>query len=396
MRNASWAFVNDSALTTLCLQFTTRTIAAAGLYIAARHTNFAFPDDEYGRSWWEQLDVDVLEVQKACHRMTDIYENHPLPIPLPRTSEKGLFSTTDKDGEAEAARTRLAVTPIHNRNSYSPSASLGGDSQGVKRDREEAENSEVRGEQDTHKHRNSHNSQSENGATSRPASTIDDPSTNPPSPKRQRMDLSQREPPGQNGHRQDSVDDVQSRIDAIIGSAGDNQPILNQAPQYHPTLSRRPSQQNHHHQQPPPPPPPPPVRRSSSSRSRNSQSHYPQSNRLGSYERGQDRGGSYDRERRSSYDRDRRNSYDQARNGDGRVRVGSYDRDGDNRDNGYEGHRSYDRRQPITEGSSRRSSRDEGPPPMDRWDRDVDGGNDAKGDLKSAEPEGSGSEEGEL
>ncbi|KAF9889137.1 hypothetical protein FE257_007626 [Aspergillus nanangensis] len=78
LRNAAWAFVNDSTFTVLSLQFTARTIAAAALYAAARHCDVAFPDDGSGRPWWEQIDVDLVEVRRACTRMAQLYENNAM------------------------------------------------------------------------------------------------------------------------------------------------------------------------------------------------------------------------------------------------------------------------------------------------------------------------------
>ncbi|KAL2868328.1 putative cyclin [Aspergillus lucknowensis] len=76
LRNAAWAFVNDSMFTVLCLQFRARTIAAAALYAAARHCDIGFEDDKLGQSWWEQIDVDLTEVRRACTRMAELYENN--------------------------------------------------------------------------------------------------------------------------------------------------------------------------------------------------------------------------------------------------------------------------------------------------------------------------------
>ncbi|OJJ39135.1 hypothetical protein ASPWEDRAFT_57642, partial [Aspergillus wentii DTO 134E9] len=78
LRNAAWAFVNDSMFTVLCLQFTPRTIAAAALYAAARHCDVGFQDDDQGRSWWEQIDVDLTQVRRACTRMAQLYENNAM------------------------------------------------------------------------------------------------------------------------------------------------------------------------------------------------------------------------------------------------------------------------------------------------------------------------------
>lgn len=101
LRNAAWAFVNDSNLTTLCLLFPAQTIAAAALYAAARHTEVAFPDDKYGRPWWEQLNLDIVELRKACLVLAEAYEENPLP----RQGEKGLYAKEEGVDDG-GARTR--------------------------------------------------------------------------------------------------------------------------------------------------------------------------------------------------------------------------------------------------------------------------------------------------
>ncbi|KAE8138079.1 cyclin-like protein [Aspergillus pseudotamarii] len=78
LRNAAWAFVNDSMFTVLCLQFSARNIAAAALYAAARHCEVGFEDDASGRPWWEQVDVDLAQVRRACTRMAQLYENNAM------------------------------------------------------------------------------------------------------------------------------------------------------------------------------------------------------------------------------------------------------------------------------------------------------------------------------
>lgn len=74
LRHAAYAFLNDSTYTILCLQFPSRVIAAAALYAAARHCNVAFPDDMEGNPWWEQLDVRVDDLIRACSLIVKIYE----------------------------------------------------------------------------------------------------------------------------------------------------------------------------------------------------------------------------------------------------------------------------------------------------------------------------------
>ena len=76
LRNASWAFLSDSSLTTLCLLFNSRTIAAASLYAAARLTDVELPDED-GRPWCEIQHVKVRDIRRACNMMVDMYEQAP-------------------------------------------------------------------------------------------------------------------------------------------------------------------------------------------------------------------------------------------------------------------------------------------------------------------------------
>lgn len=103
LRNAAWAFVNDSNLTTLCLLFPPRTIAAAALYAAAKHTEVAFPDDEWSRPWWEHLGLEIVDLRRACSVLADAYEENPLP----RQGEKGLYVKEEGVTDDSGARTRL-------------------------------------------------------------------------------------------------------------------------------------------------------------------------------------------------------------------------------------------------------------------------------------------------
>ena len=76
LRNAAWAFVTDSIQTQLCLLCSGRTIAAAALYCAARHSNIAFPDTR-GLPWWEAQHVGLKDMLKACNYMAQNYEHLP-------------------------------------------------------------------------------------------------------------------------------------------------------------------------------------------------------------------------------------------------------------------------------------------------------------------------------
>lgn len=75
LRNAAWAFVTDSNQTQLCLLCSSRTIAAAALYCAARNSSVAFPDNSRGQPWWEAQNVPLKEMLRACTYMATNYEN---------------------------------------------------------------------------------------------------------------------------------------------------------------------------------------------------------------------------------------------------------------------------------------------------------------------------------
>ena len=104
LRNAAWAFVNDSCLTMLCLLFPSRTIAASALYAAAKHCGVLFADDEQGRPWWEAVGVELKSIRRAVNYMAGIYENSPLRGGV----EGGIYERTPEDGDEWAAKTRAA------------------------------------------------------------------------------------------------------------------------------------------------------------------------------------------------------------------------------------------------------------------------------------------------
>jgi protein BUR2 len=105
LRDTAWAFINDSAMTPLCLLYPARTIAAAALYCAAKRSNVAFPDDERGRPWWETEGVKGLDMRKTYNCMAEFYEKTPNLTGTP----DGLFvrSATPLDVDERFAKTRL-------------------------------------------------------------------------------------------------------------------------------------------------------------------------------------------------------------------------------------------------------------------------------------------------
>ncbi|KAI9873328.1 MAG: hypothetical protein M1830_000538 [Pleopsidium flavum] len=133
LRNAAWAFVNDSNLTMLCLLYTSRTIAAAALYAAAKHCGVSFPDDTTGRPWWDIVGVELKNVRKACNYMTGVYENSPLK----GGDSGGMYERTPEDGDEMVAKTRRLAestepSPVPDANSPSLRASsIAGSEQGA-------------------------------------------------------------------------------------------------------------------------------------------------------------------------------------------------------------------------------------------------------------------------
>lgn len=105
LRNAAWAFINDSCLTVLCLLFPSRTIAASALYAAAKHCGISFPDDEYGRPWWDAAGIELKDIRKSCNFMAGVYENAHT-----RSGRDGsIYGRTPEDGDEKDAKTRAIL-----------------------------------------------------------------------------------------------------------------------------------------------------------------------------------------------------------------------------------------------------------------------------------------------
>ena len=117
LRAAAWSFLNDSCMTQLCLQFRARTIAAAAVYAAAKFCgdDTKFPDDDYGRPWWEARGVDIRDIRGACNAMTDLYEHDPTKFKTAASENadgEGIQSIyvglrSPIDGDEDDAKTRL-------------------------------------------------------------------------------------------------------------------------------------------------------------------------------------------------------------------------------------------------------------------------------------------------
>ena len=104
LRNAAWAFVNDSYLTMLCLLFPSRTIATSALYAAAKHCAVTFPDYDHGRPWWNIFDVELEDIRGACNYMASIYAG----APSKGRKEGGMYEQRPETGDGADDRTRAA------------------------------------------------------------------------------------------------------------------------------------------------------------------------------------------------------------------------------------------------------------------------------------------------
>lgn len=220
LRNTSWAFLNDSHITTMCLLHSPRLIAGAALYVGARLAGTTIPDDEQDRSWWEHLGLDIYEIQRACNLMCEVYENPHLP----RVGSKEAYQKEDDLTSFE--KTRSFLSP---RTDMSP-RSVRSTSQGTKRDRSEVDED-----------------QCEEWGMAKTNNAA-------PSPKRPRLESGDARkaqdethtgaPPPQEPGRvvevtKDNIDDVQQRIDNIINASN---PSSNQQSR-RPSLTRRSSSQ---------------------------------------------------------------------------------------------------------------------------------------------------------
>ena len=91
LRNAAWAFLNDSHNTTMCLRFPAKVIAGVAFYGGAAQAKVQLPDDGRGRPWWDHLDLDILDISDAWNLMAECYET----ASLPQQSEKGAYARID-------------------------------------------------------------------------------------------------------------------------------------------------------------------------------------------------------------------------------------------------------------------------------------------------------------
>ncbi|PLB53020.1 cyclin-like protein [Aspergillus steynii IBT 23096] len=306
LRNAAWAFVNDSMFTVLCLQFTARTIAAAALYAAARHCDVGFQDDDSDQPWWEQIDVDLTQVRRACTRMAQLYENNAMqkhsqyypttpiisdegtektripragsPANTPREAHPVNGQKRSREPEDEARGRSESQNPLDSQDPHSdrsPKRQRRGSDAPAPPDRPPSEKTSISPSQSSSARRRSSQSHT-NGHLPPPPAQHRHPHPLPPAPRPySRRDSDSR--PGSNPAPGASVDPIQQRIDEIVQQnmshgAAPAPPTSSRDPprserrssdryrgdweheDHHPDRRRRPSDSGSSSRKPPPPP----------------------------------------------------------------------------------------------------------------------------------------------
>lgn len=236
LRNAAWAFVNDSTYTVLSLQFNARTIAAAALYAAARHCDIGFKDDDLGRPWWEQLDVDLSQVRRACMRIAQLYENNAMQkhsqyyptTPITTSSDEGTEKTRipreNVDSPAGTGTPEVTSSIENNNNNNNNGRKRSREPEADARDRSESANPRDQGPPPMNGERSpkrQRTADAEDASRPRPPHHSSDTYVNgghlaPPPPSYDRQQRPRQGSNGQNGPEGADVDPVQQRIDNIV------------------------------------------------------------------------------------------------------------------------------------------------------------------------------------
>ncbi|KKA27506.1 hypothetical protein TD95_001815 [Thielaviopsis punctulata] len=85
MRQAAWAFCNDTGMTCLPLILPARDIAVAAIFFASVHTQQQI-DDVNGKAWWDFLYGDEARCALAIRTLVRFYEENPLRRQTPALS----------------------------------------------------------------------------------------------------------------------------------------------------------------------------------------------------------------------------------------------------------------------------------------------------------------------
>lgn len=111
IRNAAWAFINDSCLTPLCLLIGPQDIAIAAIYFAAKSTREKIEDDNEGRAWWVQLDGRIENIARGLNVLNDFWTENPLNRNDNPWSMSPLNDENDRDKTRKSRREEESPSP---------------------------------------------------------------------------------------------------------------------------------------------------------------------------------------------------------------------------------------------------------------------------------------------
>lgn len=73
LAQVAWNFVNDGLITTLCLQFRPKHIAAGAIFLAAKFLKVKL-QSEGERPWWEEFNVNAHQLEEVSNQMLELYQ----------------------------------------------------------------------------------------------------------------------------------------------------------------------------------------------------------------------------------------------------------------------------------------------------------------------------------
>ena len=143
LRNAAWAFVNDSGMTVLCLRFPPRVVAHAALYFGARRCGldalFSEHDDADGRPWYTHNGVGLKSIVDAIMIMCAYIELNHAKMSTAKDIYEGVKSTMKADYDSDFLSGKTPHSPVAEEPSNDASEVVPDDLRGVKRERDEPE-----------------------------------------------------------------------------------------------------------------------------------------------------------------------------------------------------------------------------------------------------------------
>lgn len=136
IREAAWAFCNDSCLTVLPLLMEGRDLSISAIFYASAVTQEKI-DDVRGEAWWKLLRGNEDLVIKAVDTMSEFYSENPLRKQIPTYPGSPVFNleSTRRSGEAMLSQTEAGSshngTPMGtDRGTQSPRSRINGKGDG--------------------------------------------------------------------------------------------------------------------------------------------------------------------------------------------------------------------------------------------------------------------------